>query len=321
MVTIKSAGVVQSPIYVGPDLPIFDQLNRGDIVTIRFYDSVIVAVTPGARMAPPIEHHRRGQEGARSRRRQRDAADQADRDGGRDRCRPCSVVTYHGFDNRRGACDRCNIRQLIDGLKVGDVVTITYTRARAATIKGPVAQRRQLRVLTSGSPWTMSPITTLLASPASSSSLRTASTSLAATARIMPMPMLSERRRSYSGTRPDSPSQRKIGGTRHDGAVDAGGGAGGKHARQVVGDAAAGDVRHALDQAAAEQRLDHRQVRAMRAQERVADGLAELRHVAVDVQLQLVERDLARQRIAVGVQAVRRQADQRVAGARSIGRR
>ena len=48
-ITIKSAGVIQSPIYVGPDLPIFDQLNRGDTVSIRFYDSVIVAVTPDAR--------------------------------------------------------------------------------------------------------------------------------------------------------------------------------------------------------------------------------------------------------------------------------
>ena len=29
MVTIKSAGAVQYPIYVGPDLPIFDQLSTG----------------------------------------------------------------------------------------------------------------------------------------------------------------------------------------------------------------------------------------------------------------------------------------------------
>ena len=33
-------------------MPIFDQLNRGDVVTIRYYDALIVEVTPGARMAP-----------------------------------------------------------------------------------------------------------------------------------------------------------------------------------------------------------------------------------------------------------------------------
>ena len=56
----------------------------------------------------------------------------------------------------------------------------------------------------------------------------------------------------------------------------------GKHARQVLGDATAGDVGHALDPAALEQRRDDRQIRPMRAQQRRPDRLAELRHVAVD---------------------------------------
>jgi hypothetical protein len=43
-------------------------------------------------------------------------------------------VTYHGFDNRRVLRQVQDLR-LIEGLKAGDVVTITYTRARAATIE------------------------------------------------------------------------------------------------------------------------------------------------------------------------------------------
>ena len=50
-------------------------------------------------------------------------------------------------------------------------------------------------------------------------------------------------------------SQRKSGGTSHDGHSTTARGAVRKHARQVVGNAAAGDVRHALDAAGVEQRL------------------------------------------------------------------
>ena len=51
-ISLRSTGVVDSAIYVGPDLPIFDELRSGDIVTVRYFDSYIVAVTPGERMKP-----------------------------------------------------------------------------------------------------------------------------------------------------------------------------------------------------------------------------------------------------------------------------
>ena len=49
-ISLRSTGVVDAPIYVGPDLPIFNELKSGDIVTVRYFDSYIVAVTPGERM-------------------------------------------------------------------------------------------------------------------------------------------------------------------------------------------------------------------------------------------------------------------------------
>ena len=132
-ITIKSAGVIQSPIYVGPDLPIFDQLNRGDTVSIRFYDSVIVAVTPNAPLAPLTNTT------AEAKR----ALDRADADVMQQTTMIVTVdaidatnrvVNYHGFDNRP-VMRQVQHPQLIEGLKVGDVVTITYTRARAAAIE------------------------------------------------------------------------------------------------------------------------------------------------------------------------------------------
>jgi hypothetical protein len=42
-------------------------------------------------------------------------------------------VTYHGVDNRR-VMRVVRDRRLLEGVKPGDVVTITFTRAQAASI-------------------------------------------------------------------------------------------------------------------------------------------------------------------------------------------
>jgi Cu/Ag efflux protein CusF len=131
-VSITSAGVVSSPIYAGPDLPIFDQLNTGDVVTVRFYDSVIVEVTPGERMTPMQDTTAEAQRAVE----RPDAAvmqqtrlvvtiDSIDVNAG--------SVTYHGFDNRR-VFRVVRDRRLLDGVKAGDIVTITFTRAQAVAI-------------------------------------------------------------------------------------------------------------------------------------------------------------------------------------------
>jgi hypothetical protein len=133
LVTIRAGNTVQAPIYAGPDMPIFDQLARGDLVTIRFYDAVIVEVTPGARLAPPRDTTAEAQQKlARP-----DAAvlqqitlvvtiDSIDAATG--------MVVYHGVDNRR-VQRLVQQRQLLEGVKAGDVVTIRQTRAQAVGIE------------------------------------------------------------------------------------------------------------------------------------------------------------------------------------------
>ena len=131
-ITISSAGVVSAPIYAGPDLPIFNELNSGDVVMVRFYDSYIVEVTPGERMGPPKIATRNeldalNTDDARVMQRTQlvvtiDAIDVA-----------TASVTYHGFDNRR-VFRVVQDRKLLEGVKAGDVVTITYTRAQAVSI-------------------------------------------------------------------------------------------------------------------------------------------------------------------------------------------
>ena len=131
-VSITSAGVISAPIYAGPDLPIFDQLTTGDVVVIRYYDSYIVELTPGERMRPPENttadaQERLNRDDASVLQQTKlvvtiDAIDAA-----------TSSVTYHGFDNRR-VFRVVQDRKLLEGLKVGDLVTITYTRAQAVSI-------------------------------------------------------------------------------------------------------------------------------------------------------------------------------------------
>ena len=121
-----------APIYAGPDLAIFDGLKTGDFVVVRYYDSYIVELTPGKRMGPPEivagpELDELKTDDARVMQRTRlivtiDAVDV-----------PAGSVTYHGSDNRR-VFRVVQDRKLLEGLNVGDVVTITYTRAQAVSI-------------------------------------------------------------------------------------------------------------------------------------------------------------------------------------------
>ena len=52
-ITITRMGTASEPIYVGPDLPVFDALKHGDFVVVRYYDSYVVEPTPGKKMGPP----------------------------------------------------------------------------------------------------------------------------------------------------------------------------------------------------------------------------------------------------------------------------
>ena len=131
-VSITSADVVSAPIYVGAHLPIFDQLNSGDVVTVRYYDSVIVEVTPGERMTSIEDTTSAAQKMVDrpdahilQQTRLVVTIDTLDVEN--------AAVTYHGFDNRR-VFRVVRDRRLMEGVKPGDVVTITFTRAQAVAI-------------------------------------------------------------------------------------------------------------------------------------------------------------------------------------------
>ena len=132
-VTLRVGNTIQAPIYAGPDMPVFDQLSRGDVVTIRYYDALIVEVTPGAKMAPPKDTTAEAQ--AKLNRPDATVLQQLSYVVTVDSVNESTgMVTYHGVDNRRIQRLAQN-RNLIAGLKPGDVVTIRQTRAQAASIE------------------------------------------------------------------------------------------------------------------------------------------------------------------------------------------
>ena len=67
----------------------------------------------------------------------------------------------------------------------------------------------------------------------------------------------------------------------------------GEHARQILRDAPAGDVGHALDETRTEKRSHHSQIRSMRSEQRVTDCLTEFCDHGVGSELQHVEEEAA----------------------------
>jgi hypothetical protein len=133
LVTITSADPLLGPIYFGPDLPILDQLARGDLVVVRYYDAYIVEVTPNANMRAPENTTDAAKDAVK--RPDAEVLQQLRLVVTIDAVDPkTQSVTYHGGDNRR-VFRVVQHPQLLTGVKVGDVVTITYTRARAVQVE------------------------------------------------------------------------------------------------------------------------------------------------------------------------------------------
>jgi hypothetical protein len=128
-VSLRTAAGQPYSVFVGPELKIFDQLRAGDAVTVRIFESVVVALRPNAKttvVEDSTAAAKKGAPGARADVIQQlkatvtiesiDAATQ--------------VISYKGADNR-SVTRVVSDPRLIDGVKPGDTVEITYTRERA----------------------------------------------------------------------------------------------------------------------------------------------------------------------------------------------
>ena len=126
---LKTADNIAHTVYVGPELEVFRELKVGDNVLVRVVESVIVEARPGAKatvMTDTTAAAKKAPEAAQSDVLQQlkavvtiESVDLA-----------TQMVVYKGADNRR-VQRQVGEPRLIEGLKAGDVVEITYTRERA----------------------------------------------------------------------------------------------------------------------------------------------------------------------------------------------
>jgi hypothetical protein len=128
-VTLRTPEGLLHTVYAGKELKAFDQLRSGDTVMVRISESVVVAVRPNAKMTAfedSTASAKKGPDAARADVLQQlkavvriENVDTATR-----------VITYKTADNRnvmRQVADG----HLLEGLKRGDTIEITYTRERA----------------------------------------------------------------------------------------------------------------------------------------------------------------------------------------------
>jgi hypothetical protein len=132
-VTFKSPDGIVQVVSVPPELTIFDELRTGDLVKVRFRESYIVQVRPGAKLETVTDTT------AEARAQRPDPNDQVQQQLTMtvriDSIEPANgTVVYVTSDNRK-VMRAVQDRRVLEGLKPGDVVAITFTRERAISVE------------------------------------------------------------------------------------------------------------------------------------------------------------------------------------------
>ena len=131
VVTLRSAENVFRTVYVDPSVKAFDDLKTGDVVKVRYAESVVVQVRPGAALSDT-----------------RDSTAEAQKKAGNEQViqQLRAVVTIEGIDSQGLSIeyrtkDGLKImrpvtdKRLLEGLHVGDRIEVTVTRERAVSIE------------------------------------------------------------------------------------------------------------------------------------------------------------------------------------------
>jgi hypothetical protein len=131
--TLRTGPNTTQVVTVAPEVKLFNELQTGDRIIVRLIDSLIIAVRPGTKPSVPVDTTAsatsRDPSGKSDVTQQLKAAvtvESVDRSK--------SLVVYKTGDNRR-VIRAVQDPSLLDGLKPGDVVEITYTRERAVDLQ------------------------------------------------------------------------------------------------------------------------------------------------------------------------------------------
>ena len=126
----KNNGRVLHTLYVDPAVKAFDDLKAGDVITVRFIESVVVQVRPDAKLTRLEDTTEAAQKSADvdviQQQKRTVIFEDVDSQG--------LFVTYRTQDNQRGTYPVQN-KELLKGLRRGDRIEITLTLARAVSIE------------------------------------------------------------------------------------------------------------------------------------------------------------------------------------------
>jgi hypothetical protein len=128
-----SAGGVTHIVHVGPELEVFRELKIGDTVLVRIVESVIVEARPGAKTTTLTDMTAAAKKGPAAGKtdvlQQLKAVVKVESVD-----LPMQLIVYTAADNRRVQRQVADPR-LLEGLKAGDIIEITYTRERAISLQ------------------------------------------------------------------------------------------------------------------------------------------------------------------------------------------
>ena len=130
VLTLRSGGNTFQTLSVDPSVKAFDDLKTGDIVTVRYLESIVVQVRPGAALTDVRDSTAEAQKASNGQ-----VLQQLKAVVKVERIDPQALSTeYRTKDNRkvlRSVADK----RVLEGLKVGDQVEVTMTRERAIGIE------------------------------------------------------------------------------------------------------------------------------------------------------------------------------------------
>ncbi len=131
--TLRTSPNTTQNIDVASELKLLDELKTGDRITVRLSESVIVAVRPGAKPSVAVDttasatpRDPSGQNQVLEQLKAAVTVETVDR--------PAHMIVYKTADSRKVIRTVADPR-LLDGLKAGDVIEITYTRERAIDLQ------------------------------------------------------------------------------------------------------------------------------------------------------------------------------------------
>ena len=134
MITVVTPEHVKRQLYVPTDIPVYESLKVGDVVTVRYTETTIARVNRSASSAPMTDTTAEARKAGGDVLQQLKVTvkiEEIDRHTG--------LVRYRTADDMIGMRNVADLK-LLDGVNPGDTVEIVYTRERAVSVTPAKAQ-------------------------------------------------------------------------------------------------------------------------------------------------------------------------------------